>query len=195
MTVLAYRTELVSVLWNFMKRCHENQKWSSLSQQLSYLSGDSPGWLLPLAVFCPVYKHMLTIVDNEEFYEQEKPLSLKDIRCLIIILRQALWQLLWVNPTTPSISMKFAMKTSSNKRHTEEFIQERVGIVASELLSQLQDWNNRRQFTSPSDFHADGVNEFFISQAVMENTRANDILKQAPFLVPFTSRVKISIHS
>ncbi|XP_030974239.1 E3 ubiquitin-protein ligase UPL6 [Quercus lobata] len=191
MTVLAYRTELVSVLWNFMKRCHENQKWSSLSQQLSYLSGDAPGWLLPLAVFCPVYKHMLTIVDNEEFYEQEKPLSLKDIRCLIIILRQALWQLLWVNPTTPSNSMKFATKTSSNKRHTEEFIQERVGIVASELLSQLQDWNNRRQFTSPSDFHADGVNEFFISQAVMENTRANDILKQAPFLVPFTSRVKI----
>lgn len=28
-------------------------------------------------------------------------------------------------------------------------------------------------------------------QAAMENTRANDILKQAPFLVPFTSRVKI----
>lgn len=28
------------------------------------------------------------IVDNEEFYEQQKPLSLKDIRCLIVILRQ-----------------------------------------------------------------------------------------------------------
>ncbi|XP_062178168.1 E3 ubiquitin-protein ligase UPL6 isoform X2 [Alnus glutinosa] len=191
MTVLAYRTELVPVLWNFMKRCHENQKWSSLSQQLAYLPGDAPGWLLPLSVFCPVYKHMLTIVDNEEFYDHEKPLSLKDIRCLIIILRQALWQLLWVNPTTPANSLKSAPSTSSNKRHPEEFIQERVSIVASELLSQLQDWNNRRQFTSPSDFHADGVNEFFISQAVIENTRANDILKQAPFLVPFTSRVKI----
>ena len=35
-------------------------------------------------------RHMLTIVDNEEFYEQEKPLSLKDIRCLIIILRQVM---------------------------------------------------------------------------------------------------------
>lgn len=34
------------------------------------------------------------------------------------------------------------------------------------LLMQLQDWNNRRQFTPPSDFHADGVNEFFISQVV-----------------------------
>lgn len=31
---------------------------------------------------------MLTIVDNEEFYEQEKPLSLVDIRSLIVILRQ-----------------------------------------------------------------------------------------------------------
>lgn len=191
MTALAYRTELVPVLWNFMKRCHDYQKWSSLSQQFAYLSGDAPGWLLPLAVFCPVYKHMLMIVDNEEFYEQEKPLSLKDIRCLIIILKQALWQLLWISPTTPANSMKFATNTSSKKRHPEEFIQERVSIVASELLSQLQDWNNRRQFTSPSDFHADGVNEFFISQAAIENTRANEILKQAPFLVPFTSRVKI----
>ncbi|CAK9328904.1 unnamed protein product [Citrullus colocynthis] len=191
MTVLAYRTELVPVLWSFIKKCHENQKWSSFSEKLAYLSGDAPGWLLPLAVFCPVYKHMLTIIDNEEFYEQEKPLSLKDIRCLIIILRQALWQLLWVSPTAPSNSAKHAASAHGTKRHTVEFIQYRVTIVASELLSQLQDWNNRRQFTPPSDFHADAVNDYFISQAVIENTRANDILKQAPFLVPFTSRVKI----
>ncbi|XP_057959070.1 E3 ubiquitin-protein ligase UPL6 isoform X2 [Malania oleifera] len=183
MTVLAYRTELVPVLWNFMKRCHENQKWSSLSELLPYLSGDTPGWLLPLAVFCPVYKHILMIVDNEEFYEKEKPLSLKDIRSLVIILRQALWHLLWVSPVTG--------RAAAHKRRPVEFIYHRVSIVAAELLSQLQDWNNRRQFTSPSDFHADGVNEHFISQAVMENTRANDVLKQAPFLVPFTSRVKI----
>ncbi|MED6147694.1 E3 ubiquitin-protein ligase upl6 [Stylosanthes scabra] len=191
MTVLAYRTELVPMLWNFMKRCHENKKWSSLSEWLSYLSGDAPGWLLPLAVFCPVYKHMLMIVDNEEFYEQERPLSLKDIRSLIIILKQALWQLLWVNHTTTSNSLKSASASSAIRRQSVEAIQQRVSIVVSELLSQLQDWNNRRQFTSPNDFHADGVNDYFISQAVTENTRANEILKQAPFLIPFTSRVKI----
>ncbi|XP_050375233.1 E3 ubiquitin-protein ligase UPL6 [Argentina anserina] len=192
MTILAYRTELVPVLWNFLKRCNEKHKWSLLSEHLAFLlSGDAPGWLLPLAVFCPVYKHMLTIVDNEEFYEQEKPLSLKDIRSLIVILRQSLWQLLWVNPPAPSNCLKSLASNPVNKKHPLEFIQQRVGIVASELLSQLQDWNNRREFTSPSDFHADGVNDFFISQAMIENTRANDILKQAPFLVPFTSRVKI----
>ncbi|XP_071706652.1 E3 ubiquitin-protein ligase UPL6 [Rutidosis leptorrhynchoides] len=188
MTVLAYRTELVSVLWSFIKRSHVDKKWSSLSQVSPYLPADAFGWLLPLAVFCPVYKHMLMIIDNEEFYEQEKPLPLNDIRLLIVILRQALWQILWLNPVGP---MKFSTNSFSLKKHRVEFVQHRVSVVASELLSQLQHWNNRRQFAQPTDFHADGVNDHFISQAMIENTRAYDILKQAPFLVPFTSRVKL----
>ncbi|XP_050216747.1 E3 ubiquitin-protein ligase UPL6 isoform X2 [Mercurialis annua] len=193
MTVLAYRTDLVRVLWKYMKQCHEQQKWPSLPEQLSHLPAEEPGWLLPLAVFCPVYKHMLTIVDNEEFYEQEKPLSLKDIRCSIAILRQALWQLLWVN-MNPTAHKNIAKPTTNNlafKRKPVESIRHTVTVVASELLSQLQDWNNRREFTPPSDFHADGVDDFFISQAVIEGTKANDILKRAPFLVPFTSRVNV----
>ncbi|KAK8578412.1 hypothetical protein V6N13_116257 [Hibiscus sabdariffa] len=180
-----------ALLWNFIKRCHHNQKWSPLPEQFSYLLGDAPGWLLPLSVFCPVYKHMLMIVDNEEFYDQEKPLSLKDARCLIVILRQALWQLLWVIPSAYPGSGKSISNTSAHGGHPVEAIQNRVGTVVSELLSQLQDWNNRRQFTPPSDFHAGGVNDYFISQAVMEGTKAHGILKQAPFLIPFTSRVKI----
>ena len=47
----------------------------------SWINQSNPYWLT---------RHMLTIVDNEEFYEREKPLSLKDIRCLIIILRQVM---------------------------------------------------------------------------------------------------------
>ncbi|KAH9766335.1 E3 ubiquitin-protein ligase UPL6 [Citrus sinensis] len=160
MTVLAYRTELVQLLWHYMKRCHEIRKWPFLP----YLSGDAPGWLLPLAVFCPVYKHMLTIVDNEEFYEQEKPLSLKDIRHLIVILREALWHLLWLNPTShPNVGKSVSSPPPANKMLPAEAIQHRVSTVASEVLS----------------------------QATIDGTRANEILKQAPFLVPFTSRAKI----
>ncbi|KAL9240764.1 hypothetical protein vseg_014947 [Gypsophila vaccaria] len=191
MTILAYRTTLVPVLWNFMKRSHETQNWALLAERSSYLPDGAPGWLLPLAVFCPIYKHMLMIVDNEEFYEQEKPLALKDIRCLIVILRQALWQLLWVNPVSPANLTKFTSESFASKNQPLEFLQYRVSVVTAELLTQLQDWNNRRQFASPTDFHADGVNEAFISQAMLENTRARDIIKQAPFLLPFTSRVKI----
>jgi hypothetical protein len=31
---------------------------------------------------------MLKIIDNGEFYEQEKPLSLKDLKSLVLILKQ-----------------------------------------------------------------------------------------------------------
>lgn len=54
-TGLAYRTELVPALWNFIKRCHENQRWP-ISKFTPCIPGDGLGWLLPLAVFCPVYK-------------------------------------------------------------------------------------------------------------------------------------------
>ena len=42
------------------------------------------GWQLSLAVFCPVYKHMLTIVDNEKSHKQEKPLSLSEYSMMLI---------------------------------------------------------------------------------------------------------------
>lgn len=193
MTTLAYRTSLVPILWNFIKFSHENQRWSTLTERTSYLPDGAHGWLLPLAVFCPIYKHMLAIVDNEEFYEQERPLSLEDIRSLIVILKQALWQLLWMNSqaSNPRNSAKTAQGGQALKKFLVDVLQERVTAVTSELLMQLQDWNNRRQFAPPSAFHADGVNDYFISQATQENSRAREILKLAPFLVPFTSRVKI----
>ncbi|OIS96431.1 e3 ubiquitin-protein ligase upl6 [Nicotiana attenuata] len=200
MTVLAYRTELVAVLWNFMKQCHENQKWSSLSEQSAYLPAEALDgcylWLFSARFTSKSLwlQHIQPVSSGGRFLQlscMEKPLSLKDIRCLIVILRQALWQLLWLNPMAPANFCKSTTAIFAMKKHPLEFLQHRVSVVASELLSQLQDWNNRWQFTPPSEFHADGVNEYFISQAMTENTRANDILKQAPFLVPFTSRAKI----
>ncbi|XP_020244930.1 E3 ubiquitin-protein ligase UPL6 isoform X1 [Asparagus officinalis] len=191
MTGLAYRTELVPALWNFIKRCQENRTWPA-SKFTAHIPGDGLGWLLPLAVFCPVYKHMLMIIDSEEFYEQHKPLSIKDIKLLVVILKQALWQLLWIIPGNTPLSQRSVSDLSGHKKLTVDVIRDRARIVISELLSQLQDWNNRRSFTPASDFHAqEATSETFISQALLENTKAFEILKQAPFLVPFTSRVKV----
>ena len=57
----------------------------------------------------------------------------------------------------------------------------------------MQDWNCRQQFTSPNDFHARDAVEgrFFYTQAGKENPIARELLKRAPFLVPFSSRVQI----
>ncbi|KAL9325697.1 hypothetical protein ACSQ67_006342 [Phaseolus vulgaris] len=82
-----------------------------------------------------------------------------------------LWQLLWVNHTTSANSVKSIPISSARKGQFVQAIQQRVSIAVSDLLSQLQDWNNRRQFTSHSNFHADGVNDLFISQSLLAAVR------------------------
>ena len=110
-------------------------------------------------------------------------------------LFQALWQLLWVNPLTQHNSGK-SVSNDLSKKNRVDLIQNRVGVVIAELLSQVsflftdifavsqynlakviahfilfadeiwqfQDWNNRQQFTSSTDFQADTVSEYFITQ-------------------------------
>ncbi|KAF0927506.1 hypothetical protein E2562_034000 [Oryza meyeriana var. granulata] len=192
MTGLAYRTEIVPALWNFIKRCNENQSWPQFSKFVSSLPADAVGWLLPVSVFCPIYKHMLKIIDNGEFYEQEKPLSLKDLKSLVLILKKALWELLWVIPAHGSPAKKVLSNPSGLKKLSIENVKIGARIGLSELLAQLQDWNNRLPFTSSNDFYSQqATSENFVSQALLGNTRASEIIKLAPFLAPFTSRVKI----
>jgi ubiquitin-protein ligase E3 C len=39
------------------------------------------------------------ITDNEEFYKKEKSISLQNVKELFNILKEELWQLLWVIPS------------------------------------------------------------------------------------------------
>ncbi|GLT58386.1 hypothetical protein SLA2020_312830 [Shorea laevis] len=191
---LASRTDLVPKLWNFVKWCYQDPNWLTfLPAQFSDLLLDAPLWLFPLAVFCTFYKYKLMMVDDKEFYEQGKPLSLYNVKYLIKMLKEALWELLWPNPTAQPNPAEFAPNSSSPKRQPVEIIQCRIVTVFSEVLAQLQDWNNKREFTSPSDFHVQMVvgNEYFISQAAIEGTKEHGIVNQAPVLIPFADREKI----
>ncbi|KAK1291619.1 E3 ubiquitin-protein ligase UPL6 [Acorus calamus] len=77
----------------------------------------------------------------------------------------ALWQLLWVNPSKFPALEKSTINLLSSKKLSSEFIQYKVKNVVSELLSQLEDWNSRKPFTSASDFHVqEAIGENFISQ-------------------------------
>lgn len=51
-------------------------------------------------------------------------------------LVQALWQLLWVNPLTQPNTGK-SVSNDLSKKNPVELIQNRVGVVVSELLSQV----------------------------------------------------------
>ncbi|KAG6553003.1 hypothetical protein Mapa_005340 [Marchantia paleacea] len=198
MTGLAYRAELVPQLWQYIKRCHLAHSWPSLElvgdPSDAQLPADLLGWMLPLAVFCPVFSYLLTTIDNEEFYEQQRPLSLEDLVQLVTILKEALWQLLWVMSAKPPsiVSTQRLGQTLQNRMFSSKAIRDRVADVSASLLAALHDRNSRRQFSPPQHFHArEAVDENFFAQAEGENTRAQYLLRKAPFLVPFTDRVRI----
>ncbi|CAM6100980.1 unnamed protein product [Calypogeia fissa] len=197
MTGLAYRAQLVPQLWQYIKRCHQAHFWPQFdlagrNPGDSQLTGDLLGWMLPLAVFCPVYSYLLTTIDNEEFYEQQRPMSLEDLVQLVLVLKEALWQILWVMSAKASAAPAQRSSQSRPTIFSSQAIRNRVGEAAANLLAALHDRNSRRQFTSPHDFHArEAVDENFFAQAEGENTRAQYLLRKAPFLVPFTDRVRI----
>ncbi|KAJ7525501.1 hypothetical protein O6H91_17G053900 [Diphasiastrum complanatum] len=151
------------------------------------------GALLPLAAFCPVYSYMLTTTDNEEFYEQQRPLKLDDAVQLVLILKEAIWQLRWIlAPKLSAVGTTMQNMDTQVKHMSSQGVRQFVSDASSRLLAELHDRNSRRQFTSPETFHArEAIDESFFSQAEGENSRARELLRQAPYLIPFSSRVRV----
>lgn len=61
---LAYKAQLVPQLWPHIKRYHGLQTWPSIELKgrntLDIQNSRLLGWMLPLAVFCPVYRWVLS---------------------------------------------------------------------------------------------------------------------------------------
>lgn len=202
-TGLAYSTQLIPQLWHYIERCQSTQHWPIAKLQWrdnseNHLAAGTDGWMLPLSLFCPVFRFMLISIDNEEFYEQQKPLPLENIRQLVIILKEALWQLLWVLParflsgSAMTLQRHGPASSAPRRLFSMQFFQKKVSNESARLLAELQDWNNRRQFMPPQDFHArEAMEEIFFAQVDHDNSRAQELLAEAPFLIPFTHRVRM----
>ncbi|AQK84320.1 E3 ubiquitin-protein ligase UPL6 [Zea mays] len=194
MTVLAYRTEIVPALWKFIKRCHASRRWPFFLKFASSLPADSPGWLLPMSVFCPIYKHMLKIIDTGEFYEQEKPLSLKDLKSLVLILKQyyinlqALWQLLWVIPS--SSTQKVSPNPSGLKKLSVENVKTRARVGLSELLT--QETADHLLYPNPGSglVHELHLQYFHFLGSLLGKAMYEGILVDLPFATFFLSKLK-----
>lgn len=212
---LAYGADLVPRLWAYIRKCHLANAWPPLqlgpsAGQLSPDAGEPLNWMLPLVVFCPVYSFALETMDNEEFYDQQRLLKLEDLSHLVVVLREAVWQLLWVDKARPNPGQGLwapaALLPAARDRGGQEAqqapfrstllapseIRRSIAKAAAHLLAQLYERNSARQFVEPDTFHArSSVEESFFAQAEGERGRAHELLKEAPFLVPFKDRVRI----
>ncbi|GAQ90225.1 E3 ubiquitin protein ligase [Klebsormidium nitens] len=214
-TSLAFSAQFTQRMWLYLKRCHLARQWPSMAVVgwEKQLLPEWLGWMLPLAVFCPVYSYLLMTIDDDEFYEKQRPLPLADLTILLSILKEAVWQLLWTynsklgsgsplaTPSdaglfsaaaTPPASTPSATASSHADLSPQAFLKH-VGTVAATLLAQLNDRNARREFTQPESFHAKGIvdERFYIQARDDPDSQARELLRKAPFLVPFPARVRV----
>lgn len=195
-TVLVHHTNIVSSLWTSIKLCYENKCWDSFSKCIPSGPSDALGWLLPLNIFCPLFKCALEVIIDDSV--QIENFTFKDLKLLVLILKEALWELLSTIPeeakTTPNnCGLKKMMKSDVIKANT------RSGLC--DLLTQLQLFSNRHQHLVDDDgpqilvdddfCTQQEISPEFVHQAMIPDSREASIIELAPFLVPCDIRFQI----
>lgn len=138
-----------------------------------------------LGVFAKFYNMYTMISDDEEFYRLGKPLNLEATKTFIAMLRDALWQLLWIErgpDGTPLDAITFS----------DECIDAETWYECSAALALLHDRNGRHQFVNPLVFQVSETHvdiPALLQEARDPKSRASTLLSGAPCLVSFEVRV------
>jgi ubiquitin-protein ligase E3 C len=161
---------------------------------------------------------LLLTADDEEFYEQGNPLTLRDNVRLVTLLRDGLWQLIWTE--APSSGPQAAAAAAASPASPAAL---RAAATASlaRLFAQLHARNGRRRFAPPEAFfreelsRRDAVAERLLADAAAADadadmdadgtggaggapdaaaqpaSRAAHLLAAAPALAPFHLRAAL----
>ena len=137
-----------------------------------------------LGIFAKSYNMYTMISDDEEFYRLGKPLGLQETAVLVGMLRDTLWQLLWVERGPDGTPIREASIM-------DEYVDAETWHACSSVIARLHDRNGRQQFVDPVAFQMHGNVDIqtLLLEARESKSRASMLLSGAPCLVPFEARV------
>ncbi|RLN49959.1 hypothetical protein BBJ29_009724 [Phytophthora kernoviae] len=139
----------------------------------------SDPYMCMLALFCMAYNHLLVVMDDEEMYELEYPLPLRQIERIVLALKRALHDAYWTHanlaPSTDSVAFGVF-----------------VVDMATRLMRLLYNRCSRQPFTNVTSWISAELDSNQLIEEVLQGTpRANKLIQSMPYLVPFADRVKL----
>ncbi|KAG2504656.1 hypothetical protein JM18_009540 [Phytophthora kernoviae] len=139
----------------------------------------SDPYMCMLALFCMAYNHLLVVMDDEEMYELEYPLPLRQIERIVLALKRALHDAYWTHanlaPSTDSVAFGVF-----------------VVDMATRLMRLLYNRCSRQPFTNVTSWISAELDSNQLIEEVLQGTpRANKLIQSMPYLVPFPDRVKL----
>ena len=196
MSTLAFGTPFIPRAWTAIRTRRESHPQNSLA------SSDTR-WFETLGTFAAAYGTFLLTGDDEEFARLGRPLPAAETSALVTTFRDALWRLLWTD----------ASPDGDDVETPEVFANESAARALARALAQLHDRNGRMRLVAPELFHAPELFrgggegntasvDAFLSEVSCgmvasgerkrrrRRTRAAELLRRGPSLVPFDARVR-----
>ncbi|KAL3150396.1 hypothetical protein ABBQ32_000234 [Trebouxia sp. C0010 RCD-2024] len=186
--------DFVRRLWmSHLKAAWAQSRWTASNDGTL-----DPGWMLPVIVLCRVYSTYLNTTPDAHMHRMQRPLPIEQLYTsdapsagLLALLKFALWQVLWVEPSTGTMAPAARAIRAGLKE------------AAGKLVAQLYDRDSRRQFLPAEAFQTDSLppERFRVemqtaaaaSGGLMQatNTRVWGLLRHAPCLIAFQERAQV----
>eukprot|EP00092_Neocalanus_flemingeri_P010639 GFUD01011461.1.p1 GENE.GFUD01011461.1~~GFUD01011461.1.p1 ORF type:complete len:1075 (-),score=293.24 GFUD01011461.1:251-3475(-) len=167
---LCFGDLLLKPLWVFLNSLGPNCGLKSFLELLSAnKSGTAPEFQM-LVLFCDTFSHLVTILDDTEFYEQDKPFSKHEYAMLGQFLNTFLYRSVWSGMLSDPTSNLFSSVLG--------------------LLSVLRRRDDRRSFTRPNHWLLKEV-KLGTLLCDLERNRpvAKLVISKLPHIIPHQERV------
>jgi len=167
---LCFGDLLLKPLWIFLNSLGPNCGLKSFLELLSAnKSGTAPEFQM-LILFCDTFSHLVTILDDTEFYEHDKPFSKHEYAMLGQFLNIFLYRAVWSGLLTDPSSTLFSSLLG--------------------LLSVLRRRNDRRSFTRPNHWLLKEVKlGTLLSDLERGKPVAKLVISKLPHIIPHQERV------
>ncbi|CBJ29420.1 conserved unknown protein [Ectocarpus siliculosus] len=154
-----------------------------------------------LFLFCSACSHQLLALDDEEFYEKQRPLKLEEVRQLAGFLKEWLCRMYLIDPVIPRLREDgLPSDPTLALRQCEDHLREALLLLsATRLFNQLYDRNTRREFLKAESWYWKAISAVDLSPpdqgdprvAFLSKGNLGMVLANIPQVVPFFQRVGI----
>eukprot|EP00795_Rhopilema_esculentum_P015545 gene15545-6809_t len=187
-SALSLSEQIMVRLWKFLYSLGPD---GGLKAILSYVTGGSDS--LPdsldalLTLFCDCCSQLLPIVDDGEFYEQQKPFTIEESIRMSSFLNSLVFKMIWTRESDE-------VKTKNEKASASKAALKDSAFMNSALtlLLLLYDRDCRRAFMPPGHWIIKEIKtRHFLADLDAEKKRAMVVLKKIPHVIPHNVRVQI----
>ncbi|GIY67610.1 ubiquitin-protein ligase E3B [Caerostris darwini] len=173
LTGLCYQDMVLPNLWKFISSLGPGNGLKAFLDHLAVTTKTCSPEFQILVLFCDCATHLITILDDVELYEQQKPFCLEDLESISAFLNQLVFKLIWNNLIDAKEVKSNALLTSA---HT--------------LLMLLYKRDCRHPYTQSDHWLIKEIRvSSFMSDLEKGKKAAQVLMQKVPHIIPHKERV------